>query len=402
MTSRQDMLLAEAFDEKKWALSGVPHAAFSELRETTPVARYEGGVVDPFWLITRHDDVAAIGKNPAQWLNQPRTTLGTKRGAEGRINSLPQMDGIQHTQHRRAIQAWFSPKCVRSLEARTKEVAKELVDNLAKKDTADIATELASEHSLWLICEILGIPHEEHDQLHRMAKALFAPGDPDLARQEQEMSLDDVVDYCKIVVDRRRKNPGDDLVSAVLAMQPGDRPISEHEILSHLLVLVSAGHDTTASAVAGGALAFIQNPRELHKVQEHPQNIGKAVEEIIRYVSPTTSFMRTAVDDFELHGEKIKAGDDVCLHFATANRDPRVFSNPDEFICDRTPNRHVGFGVGAHLCVGQMLAKSEMRSLFNELIPRIKTLELNGDPKWMQAIWISALKTLPVKYEIST
>ncbi|WP_049823268.1 cytochrome P450 [Bradyrhizobium sp. WSM2254] len=397
-----DELFAQIFDADNWARGGIPFEALGRLRETNPIARYERGAVDPFWLVTRHADVELISKDPAQWLNGPRTVLHNSRGAPKRINSLPQMDGAEHAQHRRAIQNWFNPTRIRQLEERARGVAREIVDQMALKGSADIVEELAAPHPLWLMCEILGIPREEHGQVLRLAKALFAPLDPDTGEhRETVMTVEEIFEYSRFVVQRRRAQPSDDLVSAVLAIEADGKPIGEHETLSHLLVLISAGHDTTASAISGGLLALIRHPQALRTLQERPDLMPRAIDEMIRFVTPTTNFVRTAVEDVEIRGIRIAAGDDVCLHYATANRDPRVFRDPDQFQVDRQPNRHLGFGIGPHNCVGQMLAKTEMRTVFAELVPRIKAIALDGEPRWMRAIWISALKTLPVTYELN-
>ena len=401
--SDREELLAQVIDADLWARHGVPFEALGRLRESEPIARYEGGAVDPFWLVTRHADIEAISKDSTQWLNGPRTVLHNARGAPKRINSLPQMDGAEHAQHRRAIQNWFNPVRIRRLEERARAVAREIVDSIAKKRSADLVEELAAPHPLWLMCEILGIPPAEHAQVLRVAKTLFAPPGPYAGEQRESlvMTVEEVFDYSRHVVQRRRANPSDDLVSALLAIETEGRPISEHETLSHLLVLISAGHDTTASAVSGGLLALIRHPESLALLQKRSDLMAKAVDEMIRYVTPTTNFIRTAVKKVEMGGVRIEAGDDVCLHYAAANRDPRVFSDPDRFQIDRQPNRHHGFGVGPHNCVGQMLAKTEMRTIFAELIPRIKSISLDGDLKWTRAVWISALETLPASFEIN-
>ena len=172
------------------------------------------------------------------------------------------------------------------------------------------------------------------------------------------------------------------------------------EAMSHIMVLVTAGHDTTASAISGGLLALLRNPAELEKLKADPELISSAVDEMVRYVTPTTNFLRVATEDTELSGVPIKKGQDVCMNFASANRDADVFDAPDEFRVDRNPNPHVGFGTGTHACIGQTLAKVEMNALFAELVPRIKRIELAGDPRWVDAIWITSLKDLPIRFEL--
>lgn len=386
-------------DADAWSRAGIPHQALGRIRERRPVARYESGKVDPFWLVTRHADIETISKDSAQWLNAPRTTLQRKRGQPKQLNSLPQMDAPEHALHRRVIHQWLIPRRIRHLEYRMAEVARSLVDDLAAHDgDVDLVPTLAAPHPLRMICEILGVPEDEYDEVLKLSKSLFAPLDPDGGgSREYTMTVEEIMAFCGALAARRRANPADDLVSAIIAADIDGAPMGQREVLSHLVVLIAAGHDTTASAVSGGILAMINNPDQWAKLKSRPELLPQAVEEIIRYVTPTTNFMRTAVNDCEINGVLIPAGDDVCLHYAAANRDPRVFGDPDKFVIDRSPNRHLGFGVGAHVCIGQVLARVEMKALFSELLSRVERIELRGEPAWMRAFWISALKTLPAR-----
>lgn len=386
-------------DADAWSRAGIPHKALGRIRENRPVFKYEGGTVDPFWLITRHADIEEISRDSSQWLNAPRTTLQRKKGEPKQLNSLPQMDAPEHPLHRRAIHQWLIPRRIRRLEDRMAEVARGLIDELAESGgDVDLVPRLAAPHPLRMICEILGVPEDEYGQVLKLSKSLFAPLDPDGGGdREYAMTIDEIMAYCGTLVARRRAEPGDDLVSAIIAADVGGAPMQQREILSHLVVLIAAGHDTTASAVSGGILAMINNQAQWAKLKAHPGLLPQAIEEMIRFVTPTTNFMRTAVNDREVNGVLIPAGDDVCLHYAAANRDPRAFSDPDQFIIDRSPNRHLGFGTGAHVCIGQVLARVEMKALFTALLSRVENIELRGDPSWMRAFWISALKTLPVQ-----
>lgn len=388
-------------DAEWWGRNGIPHAELAELRENQPVWRYEGDVVDPFWLITRHADISMISKDPGQWLSAPRSTLQRKRGERQAINALPQMDPPVHGKHRKVIQAWLLPRNLRKLDDRMRDYAKELVDRLAAKGEADLVSELAARHPLRMICVILGVPPQEEDEVLRLSKILFAPQDSDVANLDHSARVGEVMTFCSSLVAKRRAEPSEDLVSELIAARIDGEPMTDHEITSHLLVLLAAGHDTTASAISGGLLALTRHPDQLRRIQDDMSLVTSAVEEIVRYVTPTTNFMRTAVADTELHGVSIRAGDDVCLHYAAANRDPRVFKEPELFLVDRTPNGHLGFGVGAHLCVGQVLARIEMKALLNELLPRLRRIDLIEQPRWTQAYWISALKQLNTRFEIA-
>lgn len=394
--------LDRLLDADAWGERGAPHAELGRLRERHPVCRYEGNVVDPFWLITRHSDVEAISRDNSQWLNGPRTTLQRKRGQPKYLNSLPQMDMPEHGQHRRIMQQWFIPKRIREMELRMRDVSRVLVDGVRNAGEVDLVRAVAAPHPLRMMCDILGVPPEEHDQVLRLSKSLFAPLDADDGTgRDLAMTLDEMFAYCDSLVVRRQANPSDDLVTAIATADIDGGPLGRREVLSHLVVLISAGHDTTASAISGGILAMIENPGSWEKLRSNPSLLPRAIDEMIRYVTPTTNFVRTAVKDCVLHGVSIVAGDDVCLQYAAANRDPRVFTNPDKFVIDRYPNRHLAFGAGPHVCIGQILARIEMETLFSELLARVERIELCGKPEWTRAFWISALKTLPARCEFA-
>jgi hypothetical protein len=163
--------------------------------------------------------------------------------------------------------------------------------------------------------------------------------------------------------------------------------------------MISAGHDTTASAISGGMLALINNPDQLDTLQQNPDLMEKAINEMLRYVTPTTSFVRTASEDTEIGSAKITKGDDVCIHFSAANRDEDVFEDPQKFLVDRHPNKHLVFGKGPHVCIGLLLAKIEMRALYSQLIPKLKRIELSGEPEYIRSFWVTGLKSLPLLYE---
>ena len=394
MTSELDRIL----DTKYWGQHGFPHAEAQALRETEPVARYEGGVVDPFWLITRHEDVVAVSRNPQIWTSTERIMLEQSRAVKIPLRSMVDMDPPEHTKHRKIFQTWLKPKNVRRLEHRLRELARELIDEMAEHDHGDFV-EVATLHPLRMMCELLGIPREEEDRVLGIAKAAFGGKDPEHASTMEE-AVTDGINFCIELIQERRARPTEDLASAIANATIDEQPIGLPEAASHLLVLITAGHDTTASAVSGGLLALLENPGELAKLQADPSLMTSAVEEMIRWVTPTTNFLRTATADNEIRGVTIPKGDDVCMSYASANRDAAVFEAPFEFRIDRKPNAHLGFGIGVHGCIGQVLARVEMQVLFEELIPRIQSMKLAGEPKWVEAIWIASLKQLPIRFDL--
>lgn len=396
--------LERVVDAAWWGAYGAPHESLARLRRETPVARYEGGAVDPFWLVTRHADIEVISRDPALWSSVPRTVLDAPRGGPPRLRSIVHMDPPEHTQHRAVMQRWLTPKMLRALEERMRTVAAELVDDMAARHACDFVADVAAIHPLRLLCEMLGIARDQEAQVLRVTRLLFAKHDAGYAKPTPgEAPQAPMLGFCRRLVAERRERPTDDLASALAngdaqADARGD-PMGEFEALSNLAVVLSAGHDTTASAISGGLLALVRHPEALKALQAEPGRLlPTAIDEFIRWVTPTTNFVRTATADTELRGVPIAAGDDVCLHYAAANRDEAVFEAPDVFRIDRRPNRHLGFGIGTHGCIGQMLARLEMKTLFEALLPRLERIELVEEPQFIQAYWVSGLKRLPIRY----
>jgi hypothetical protein len=272
---------------------------------------------------------------------------------------------------------------------------------MAGRNEGDFVEMVAALHPLRMICDLLGVPREEEGVVLQIAKTVFGSHDPDHAATLRE-SVALGARYCGELAATRRARPTEDLASAIANATIDGRPIEPVEAISHLLVLATAGHDTTASAISGGLLALLQNPGELEKLRAKPALVPSAVEEMLRWVTPTTSFCRTATTDTEIRGVIIASGEDVCMSYPSANRDAAVFDAPDEFRIERNPNHHVAFGTGTHACTGQVLARVEMQTLFEELLPRLRHIELNGEPRWVDGCWISALKRLPIRYELGT
>ena len=387
-------------DAEYWGAHGFPHAEAKELREKHPVWHYEGDVVDPFWLVTRRDDIVEISKRPDLWTSTQRTTIEQPHGEPSAIRSIVQMDPPEHGKYRAILQSWLSPSNVRRLEGRLKAISRELVDSMAEKNEVDFVPEVASIHPLRMICELLGIPRSEEGRVLQLAKFLFGANDPEFSVGRRQTAIEEIMGFCKGLAESRQATPTDDLASAIANATIDEAPIGLHEVMSHLLVLVAAGHETTASAISGGLLALIENPGELEKLKADPSLIPTAVDEIVRWVTPTTNFLRTATADAEIRGVKVSKGDDVCLSYASANRDETVFDAPFEFRVDRRPNPHLGFGIGPHGCVGQILARLEIKALLEELIPRIEGIEPTAEPIWVKAIWVCSLKHLPIRYEL--
>ena len=251
---------------------------------------------------------------------------------------------------------------------------------------------------------ILGVPPEDESLMLKLTQQLFGGADEDMKRSEEE-SLDsnviaDFFNYFTTLTEDRRKNPTDDVATVIANANYDGKPIGHLEAMSYYTIIATAGHDTTSSSTAGGILALIENPNEFKKLKDDPSLMPMAVDETIRWVTPVKNFFRTATDDCIIGNKDIKKDDSIMLVYPSGNRDEKVFKDPFKFKVDRFPNKHLSFGYGSHLCLGKHLAKMEMEILYNELFKRIDKIELNGEPSYVKASFVSGLKSLPIKYKI--
>jgi cytochrome P450 len=262
--------------------------------------------------------------------------------------------------------------------------------------------------------EILGVPPEDEPFMLKLTQEIFGPGDPDVVAQTDRTAAaesytgDRGVDlfqtaqvlfeyFGKLTADRRA-HPKDDVASIIANGMIDGQPIGDREAMSYYVIVATAGHDTTSNAAAAGLLELIKAPGQMAKLKADMSLMPNAVEEMIRWATPVMHFMRTAMEDFEIRGQTIRAGEAVCLHYPSGNRDEEVFDAPFEFRVDRDVKKQVAFGYGVHVCLGMHLARMEMRALFNELLPRLEEISLAGTPRNSRSNFVSGLKTLPVRY----
>jgi cytochrome P450 len=249
----------------------------------------------------------------------------------------------------------------------------------------------------------MGVPETDEPRMLKLTQELFGGTDPDMQRpdaSETSNAIFDFFQYFQAITAERRARPGDDLASVIANGKVNGCPLGDIETASYYIIVATAGHDTTSSTIAGGLQALIANPGELKKLKENPALLNSAIEEMIRWVTPVQHFMRTAMEDYELRGRKIKAGEALSLLYVSGNRDEDVFADPFRFRIDREPNKQIAFGYGAHVCIGQHLARMEVKGFFTELLKRLDHIEQVGEAKRVQSVFVSGLKTLPVRYSI--
>jgi len=414
---------------RSYAADAPLHEALRWLRKNQPLgqARLEG--VNPFWVVSRHADILEISRQNDLFrsgdlattfttIEGDRIVRGLTGGSPHLLRTLVQMDAPDHAKYRVLTQAWFLPQNIRRLEDRIRQIAREHVDHMASLGgECDFVNDVALTYPLRVIMEILGVPPADEPRMLRLTQELFGAADPDLNRAraaadgagtegrgaiaELQAVIADFFMYFKSITDARKAAPGSDLATVIANGQIDGAPINDFEAMSYYVIVATAGHDTTSSSTAGAVWGMCEYPDAFAKVKADPSLIPGLVDEAIRWVTPVKHFMRSATADTEVGGRKIAKGDWLWLSYPSGNRDETVFEAPDEFRPDRSPNRHLAFGYGAHLCLGQHLAKMEMRILFEELMPRLQSLEFAGPATRSEANFVSGPKRLPIRYRMS-
>jgi len=400
-------------DPKTYAQEHLYHQVFARLRGESPVHWTQPRDFRPFWTVTRHADIMAVELNAANFLNDPRQFLVSiedeemllaQTGSRNLARNLVAMDNPDHKAYRALTAAWFGAKSIKSLEGEIEDLARNTVDKmLAMGGQCDFAKEVAAWYPLRTIMLVLGVPPEDEPLMLSMSQKLFGSTDPDTGGGDGAASMVDAFatfnDYFSNVTADRRIKPRNDVATILATATINGEPIGEAERNAYYLIVAAAGHDTTSSAISGGLLALIQHPEEMAKLRANPELIGNAVDEFIRWTSPVKHFFRTAVSDCEVGGQSVKAGDSLMMCYPSGNRDEAVFKDAQEFRVDRTDARkHIAFGYGPHLCLGNALAKAEMRILFKEMLNRIDDFALADQPRWVEANFVSGLKRLPITY----
>jgi cytochrome P450 len=391
------------------------HAALTHLRANNPVAWVDNPPYRPFWAITKHADIMAIERDNNLFLSEPRPLLTTAEAddfakaqldAGMGLRTLVHMDDPHHRKVRAIGADWFRPKAMRDLKVQVDKLAKRYVDRLRDVGPeCDFVTEIAVNFPLYVILSLLGLPEEDFPRMHMLTQEMFGGDDEEYNKrgkspEEQLTILLDFFAYFSQLTASRREHPTEDLASAIANGLIDGEPLSDVDTASYCVIVASAGHDTTKDAISGGLLALIENPSELERLRQNMDLMPTAVEEMIRWTTPVKEFMRTAAEDTVVRGVPIAKGESVYLAYVSGNRDEEVFDEPFRFDVGRDPNKHVAFGYGVHFCLGAALARMEMNSLYTELISRLESIELAGEPELAATTFVGGLKHLPIRYSL--
>jgi cytochrome P450 len=386
------------------------HEAAAELRRDAPVLRVEIEGYTPFWAVTRHEDVFAVSRDNEHYLNTRNSVLGPDAqfeflksiGIEG--ETLIHMDGDEHRDHRDVANDWFRPRAVAKRQSSIEAIADEFVDKFRQMDgNCDFAQDIAVPYTLRVIMGIFGIPQEDEPTMLKLTQGIFGAADPEyLGDLTDPMALltDTIAQfqsYFDGVTDDRKVHPTDDLATVIATSEVNGCPMESNARFWYYTIVATAGHDTTSFALSGGLEALLRRPEQVALLQERPDLVNNAVDEMIRWTSPVRHFLRYLTRPATLSGVDIPEGDRLLLSYPSANRDERMFDEPMSFDVARpNANRMIAFGGGDHFCLGSTFARRELRTIVPRLLAAVDTIEVAGQPEWAQANFVGGVKHLPV------
>lgn len=418
-------LIAPIFNPATYTQPELVDELFKRLRRDYPLAVAEVPGYDPHWIVTRNADIREVTRQDDIFHNGERSKMLVSQAGEQLIKeytggqpnilkTLVHMDEPEHTDYRNITQDAFLPQSIAKLEPQVRSIAKDFVERLARLGTdCDFAADIAFRYPLKVIGDLIGVPEADQSTLLRLTQWMFNYADPDLQRPgaspgdplEQTKTWKTVYDefksYYDGVIEDRGKCPRDDLATVITQAQINGCPMERHGQISYFIIASTAGHDTTAATTATAMWILAEHPEILAYLKEDLSRIPLFLEETIRWATPVKHFIRSAAQDYELSGQQIKKGDLLYIAYASGNRDEAAFDDPFSFRADRRPNRHLGFGFGNHICLGQHLARLELRLFWEELIPRLEAVELSGTPKLAVADLVCGPKSIPIHFKIN-
>ncbi len=399
----------ELVDSERYARRGYPHELWTRLRAEEPVAHIAPPGFEAFWAITKHGDVLEISKQPLRFSSAQGITLRPAGVVFPPSEMVVMLDPPRHGPVRRVANRRFTPRAVRGQRDDIERIAIEILDEAAPDGASgelDFVERIAAPFPLAVIAWVLGVPSSDWALMFRWTNEVIGKDDPEYRRpgespaRTSNRARGELHAYFRDLIEQRRKDLRDDLVSELIRGEIDGSPLSEEQLVSYCELLVEAGNETTRNAVSGGLLAFCEHRDEWEKLRANPELLPDAVEEILRWVSPISHFTRTATEDCEVRGAKIRAGTQVALYYASANRDEEVFEDPFAFRVDRRPNPHLAFGFGEHFCMGAHAARVELETIFRHLLARLEGFEVSGPVERLSSMVNGSIKHLPLRYRM--
>ena len=395
----------------KWEtfINGQPFDLFKRLREEAPIYWHEESLdFEPgFWALTKHEDIVKVSKDPLTFSSAVGGHLMTMGDPEvvdpsavaAIIGNMIGMDPPDHQIYRKMVAPSFTPKAIRSLEDDMRKKIKELLENVEGKGEFNFVTEISEQLPLWVLCEMMGIPEIDRPKIRDLVNNLTDAS----IQQDPNNAFQIWVNYMELfkmgrdMIEERRKNPTDDLMSVVANTKIEGGELPPELLDGFFLLMVIAGNETTRNTLTGGLMALTENPEEREKLLKDPSLIANATDEMLRWVTSVIYFRRTATKDTIIRGQDIKAGDKVVMWYGSANRDEEIFPDGHLFRVEReNARKHLAFGAGEHLCLGNRLGHMQIRILFEELLERFPNIHSTADPTRIPSNFLAGISELKV------
>jgi cholest-4-en-3-one 26-monooxygenase len=393
--------------DPKTFVSGVPHAAFRELREHDPVHWQEEcelpGVPKGrgYWALTRYEDIAHVSKNSDIFSSELGSCVLSDlqpKDLDNMRQQLINMDTPGHTELRTLMNPHFKPGTVRRTEEHARRIVRETLDALADRNECDFVDAVSAPVSLRALTHFLGVPDKHSRRFYNWTNKLIGASDPGVSNTARaRFAVLELFLYAALLTRKRRKKPADDVFSSLVNGEFAGVPLDRLRLGMNFFLLIIAGNETTRNALSGGVQALCDHPEQLDRLRADPALLPQAIEEMLRWVTPVMQFRRTATRDTRVGDQQVRKGDKLVMYYGAANRDPRVFENPEGFDIGRKPNPHIAFGTGTHFCVGSHMARLEMRVTLEEFLARFPSFDLLGAPERLHSNFISGIKRMPMR-----
>jgi cytochrome P450 len=413
---RLSLSFAETFQDHS-----EPHRIFSDFRASEPVAWCPEPWGGPgFWSITKYDDIHEISKLPKVFssdaihggitLPSPEMIANRQNLSRDEVEnpselnqfqggkSMITMDPPEHNENRRLVAPGFTPQTLDALMPHIRDRARDLLDSLEGKGSCEFVSAVAAELPIQMLAELFAVPQSDRHKLFEWSNLIIGGDDPDiqLSREELMSTFMELAGYAMQLYQARQAEPGEDLISMLVNTKVNGEPMSVADYLSAFVLLVVAGNETTRTSISGGILALSEHPQEKQKLLDDPSLIPGAVDEIIRWVHPVIYMRRTALEDYEIRGTTIKAGDKLALWYMSGNRDEEKWADPFSFNVTRDGPRHLSFGYGQHLCIGWRLAEMQLQVVLEELLGRYPAIHSTGEVSRIRTNFLNSIKQMPV------
>jgi cholest-4-en-3-one 26-monooxygenase len=382
----------------------VPHEWFAFLRKNAPVWWHEEEGGPGFWAVTTLAEATQVNRDYEHFSSARKATylwdLAEDDLAQQQLVML-NMDPPLHTRYRRLVNKGFTPRMVNQLHERIHAATDAIIDEVIERGSADFVTDIAAELPLVVIAELLGVPNEDRHRMFDWSNRMIGSEDPEYqsAGEAAQMASMELYAYASELFATKRVDPHDDLMSVLTQVDIDGEQLSSFELELFFLLLTVAGNETTRNLISGAMATFFDHPDQWELLRNDRSLLPDAVEEMLRYVTPVMNFRRQTTSDFELGGQRIEADSKVVFFHISANRDERVFADPQTFDITRNPNPHMAFGAGGpHFCLGANLARMEIRVMFEHLLDRMPDLELAGPVERLQSAFISGVKHIPISF----